>query len=512
MSSRSTVVFYAPARRSSLAAPGYIEIATLLIVIGLYYASDVLLEGAYNMVNLVGPMMMMAALGCGILQMLQINPETIWTPLFTFRVSTLVYFGFGSIVPLIVSDEARAYLETFYAFSDEELTKLNLIVTCCVLAVLVSSSLTQSFINSYWPEGRVRRAAIDAAAALRLRNYGLAFLLIGSSIKYFVVIPTLMGWTNVEVPGAIVSLGTMSVCGIYLLTIWSLSARPIMFVVVCAVVAAEILSGLLLLEKWESLITTVAFLMAFLIQKPSYKRVMIAVAVVAFMFKVMQPLVSFARYEAQIRGSDRPSFAERLTFLKAYFESSEIEAGSLDSESALLRLSYVNAGTFAIARYDNGYPGDSFDIIFIVLVPRLLWPEKPVLNQGIAFANLAQPGQESNNVSPGFFAEAYWNFGWLGIPIVMVPFGIVLAILSKYSLTMLRRQEWILLPVLFISMRIGLSVENHFVTTVVGSLAIIVGFHCVALVLRTLFPQLFAQAAVTPNFARGQSRGMKVSV
>jgi hypothetical protein len=476
------------ARQRYLVTAESIELGGLLALITFYAVGDFFFEKSYDVINLVGPVALSAILAFGIWHLLRTDPKNIWTALFTFRVSTLIYFGLGSLVHMFMTPEARAYIEAFYAFSDSDNVRLNLISACCVFIVLLSSRLVQLLLAGQNSRAPARRN--DEMRAARIKNYGIAFFIIGASIKYLWVFPFNIGWVTSAVPGAIVSLSATSLCGIYLLTIWSLSTRRAMFPFVCFIVTIEILMGLVLFSKTEALLPLLVFLMALVIQNPTYRRMLFAVCMVGVFMNIMQPLIAYSRDQFWLRssGSGQMDVLDRLEILGSYFDMSLATADeSAGLTSPLMRMSYVNSATFAVAMYDRGFPGNSFQNMLSALVPRLLWADKPVFNQGQEFAVLATGYEANNSVSPGLFAEAYWNFGWLGIPYVMIPLGVILALLSNYNLVMLRRDEWLFLPILFINMRLGLSVDGQFTTAVFGTCVLVVVLHyCTRIVLASM--------------------------
>ena len=81
---------------------------------------------------------------------------------------------------------------------------------------------------------------------------------------------------------------------------------------------------------------------------------------------------------------------------------------------------------------DVGYLyGKSYLAALTVWVPRYLWPEKPGLIDGMVgetFYN-AEVG-----IPPGPIGEAYWNFGYLGIPLIFFLFGIFHKMLCSFLL------------------------------------------------------------------------------
>jgi hypothetical protein len=156
------------------------------------------------------------------------------------------------------------------------------------------------------------------------------------------------------------------------------------------------------------------------------------------------------------------------------------------AQSGWIRITYVNAGAFAISLYDRGFAGDSFKNMFAVLVPRMFWPDKPIDQTPREFAAMSYGEFAENSVTPTIFAEAYWNFGWLGIPMIGISLGLALALLSINVIRLLNRKAWLYMPVLLTSMQYGLSIDGLFVSSVIGGAAIIGGMQLSTAVIEVL--------------------------
>lgn len=462
--------------------PTSIEIGGLSALIAAYWMSDELLgEGGDELVNVLGPLAFIAIMGFGAVQMLRIDVRSIFLPLFTFRVASAVYFGLGSLVHLIVSPERRAMIESLYFFNDSEVAKLNLIIACSTLTILLVCGAAESVLNFRSATAASSMASASAASARRLRNYGVVFFSLGSTLKYLFVFPVSIGWVAWgEVPGSVIAIAEMSLIGLNLLTIWSLSSAPAFFPLVCLLVGMEMFTGLVLFTKAQVLLPLLMLLVGVMAQRLTWQRMLTAVVVVAFSMEIMQPLVGYARDEFNARTGGATANATiglRLEILASYFDPYRTRRPYEEPGEGLMRISYVNAGTFAIASYDRGHAGDSFKNIFISLVPRVLWPDKPLLQEGGEFALVASGRYAENSVSPGMFAEAYWNFGWMGIPLVMTSLGLFLLLMSRYALWVLRREKWLFFPIALIGLKVGLGIDGMFVGQIVGTGAIVIVLH-----------------------------------
>lgn len=461
-------------------APARWEVLGLVFLIAFYLIADELYgRASYDLVNVAGPVIFTVIMLAGVVRMMRANPANIWAALMWFRVSTAIYFGIGSMIHLVLNDTSRLYIASLYPFSDAEVAKLNLVVAGCMLAVLVGAGLVG--------RSSFSRAAVAGATARSslvrsnddLRRIGLLFLIIGGAIKYLIVFPFAMGWTSVLVDGVVSNFSALSLAGIYLLTLWGLRSSWLGFLAITMVLLFEMTAGLLLLSKTEILLPALVYCIAILQHRPTLLRLGVVIAVVAFIFQVLAPLVGHGRDVLYQEAGGAPGLDRRLQIVASYFEPRVISVQDDELQGSLMRFSYVNAGTFALALHDRGQPGNSLENAFAVLIPRMLWPDKPIFNVGQEFDMLATGLVRQNSISPGLFAEAYWNFGWAGIPLLMLPFGILLALYSRYALRVIDRGEWILLPVLFICMKVGTRADGHYVADAIGTAVIIVGMHWV---------------------------------
>ncbi len=121
-------------------------------------------------------------------------------------------------------------------------------------------------------------------------------------------------------------------------------------------------------------------------------------------------------------------------------------------------MSFVNIAAFVISQYDSGLPGDSVRNLLYSFIPRFLWPEKPLVTPGAELWTLVS-GEVGNNISPGYFADAYWNFGWIGLPLLLVPVGFFFNVTTHFAARVIEREDWLNLPMLFLSLKIGMSVD-----------------------------------------------------
>lgn len=443
--------------------------------------------------NYFAPFWLSGALGYTALKMILLDSHTIWTPLFWFRIATITYFGFGSIVPFFVNAATRMYLESYFILFASDMWKVNLLVAASVAVVLGANVTIESLRGHRVHEPSRGLGKDQIAEALKS---GLLFLAIGGGVKYLVILPDeLAGWP-VVIPGFIVNLTAFLNVAISLLTIWSLHQKTSYILIVVFLVALAMLVGLLELSKLETLFPFVAFVIGVLTVKASVARLAAVAIALSVMFNFLQPLIADARLKnVEVYGSmnNQSPISARVQFLLSAFDNSFEQNGSEEIQQGAVRLSFINSAGFVISMYDRGFYGDSLKNVLYVFIPRLLWPDKPEVVVSGELASRAS-GTVGNAISAGYFADAYWNFGWAGL-LLLLPLGVAFNITTRFAINTLRQGEWIYAPVLFLNLRIAIEVDN-FVIGVIGSFAISLAVY---LLLRWI---RFQQIGIWPFSAR----------
>lgn len=153
----------------------------------------------------------------------------------------------------------------------------------------------------------------------------------------------------------------------------------------------------------------------------------VIVGLAAFFFGIAWLLISFGRghvnYEPQ-----RNTPMERIEILVDVVQilpefSTRFEGVEYN---AFGRLAPTQFSAHFIRSYDVGEPGETLEPAFIVLIPRIIWPEKPLIAGGRDIDGAWRGHWADSYLGIGFPAEAYWNSGWRGVLFVSVYMGFML--------------------------------------------------------------------------------------
>lgn len=434
-------------------------------------------EGAaMQVMNYGGPVLLIVAAGWGLAAMLNVSAAAIWTPLFWARLGLIAYFGLGSLVPHFANDTTKTMMEGFYLYFAPDVAKFNLVTLAFYLCLLLSVKAVL-FLTRSAARGGKSPARIEPSS-LSLLAIGSLFLVAGASMHYLFVLPRKFGIFEGAVPGAFVQIALTASLGYFLVTLWALQNRSPWLFALVGLVALDVLAGILLFSKTDAIFPMVMVALAFIYARPTLKRALLAGAIVAGFYFAIVPVAIYGRDSliATYGRLDKAPIGDRLSILTHYSPSQARQYQS-DAQSGWMRLSYINAGTFAINQYDAGQPGDSLRHIFVVWIPRVIYPAKPVITDVGRDFNVAVNGNDTSQSTPGMPAEGYWDFGWPGVVGFALFAGIVFTLWSLYSVQVMLAGAWHLLVVVLLGLRVGLRVDGLVVSDIVGPIGIAVLMH-----------------------------------
>jgi hypothetical protein len=460
--------------RAAIRAPAW-ELFSLLALVCLYlFASDPNNLETTTRLNTIGPVILIGILGLSSLRMILLDPNTIWTALFWFRAATVVYYGVGDLVPVLGDEDTLIAMQNFYPFDDHDISQLNLLYAVSSFVLLLAANLTIGLSRVTDVRDPALQTNREAQGRL-LFAVGMVFLVLGGTLKYFFVIPYEFKLTNFVLPESVTTIANFTYAAIYLLTVWALEYRRSALPLVVAFVILDITVGILDLQKYAVLISLIIFALAFLRSNVTFfKLVTIGVALVVA-YAVLVPIVELGRFQFNNRfgAAGSAGFGDRFQIIwnsfsvaQSYVQAQDDNPGT--KNAALSRISYVNQSAYAIDQYDSGIPGHSLDNIFAVFVPRLFWPDKPIITQIASDYNNAITGNPWSQTSPGLFADAYWDGGWPGVVIATFLLGILYSLLSLYSLRVLHKGQWLYFPIVLLAMKMGFRVDGYLVPDMVG--------------------------------------------
>lgn len=465
------------------------EFIALSVTLAAYVIALVQAGPFRDLMNLLGPSVLIVALAYSCMTMMLRGVISIWTPLFWFRISYIAYCGVGSLVPFLVNDATRDLIESFYQFFPGDVIKYNIITTLFMLMILVGSQIPLNVLVTGRNRNRLKESAarLIEPCGLELRTMGLILLTMGAFVSYVLLLPYQLGFVRGTLNQYIPQLALAMQVSFFLLTYWALKERSSLIYLISLMVIIDSILGVIQFSKTAAIFPLIMAAFGAIYHKPRLMRIIVlGVPILGFYFTVV-PIVTYSRIAlAQVYGSflEAP-VGERISIILEY-DAAKAQTQSESDQLGWVRLSYVNAGTFAINEYDNGRPGHSLEQALAVFVPRALWPDKPIITKIGQDFNIAVNGNPDSQSSPGMAADLYWSSGLVGVIVGGLFVGVFLSLWSLYSITVMRTEAWHLLFLVLLGLRVGQASAEFFVPAILGPISFAVIAHIVLTLLNRL--------------------------
>lgn len=201
-----------------------------------------------------------------------------------------------------------------------------------------------------------------------------------------------------------------------------------------------------------------------------------------------------APYRSAIGANPALGYEERLSVLGGllyshYIEDADVQEGSEEADSqerrdvgdSLLH-GFSRLGDDSLERVMSWTPslvpfweGSSYESIPYLFIPRFLWHDKPsrhIWNKfGRAYGVLSEDDM-ATSVAINYFAEGYMNFGIIGMYVVAVIMGFLIAAVERLSYYFLRGYFYFtfmafLMPVMVYASDLGSVIQSIFIVSAV---------------------------------------------
>jgi hypothetical protein len=389
------------------------------------------------------------------------NPTSAWTPLPWFTTAWAVYYGLGPLAYIYGTPETIDYMNEFSPVDELTLLRTNLLNETSLLAVIVGSSV----IDRLWAQQTSRRQTSHGHDPLRV---ALLFLSIGLPIKFLFELPYVLELSDFVLPGSIQYLGSLSGLAIVPLSVAAARKRSGATILLAAVIVVEVLVGFVMLAKLHIIKTVILLLLGQWVVKADLRRIILVGLAISITYAVaLSPFINFARI--MLGRATAENVADVTAAASAYGAQGEDVLSIVlpGVQSWWTRLSYSNVQAFAMNQFDEGRPGATLEGTVYVIVPRMLFEDKPTMSPGKGFTYLIR-GSEDSSTGLGFAAEAYWNGGWILAGSIGVFVGLIFSIIGRCSTYCIRREYWLGMPIIFHSVYIGLRPDDWFVPAYIG--------------------------------------------
>lgn len=272
----------------------------------------------------------------------------------------------------------------------------------------------------------------------------------------------------------------------------------------------QLANGILLHNKYEILMPILALIIGMWSSLKSYKLLLATLIVPTITFWLVNPIISMSRLHYKYDSTGN-SVIERIEIVQDVINSSYLEPAqplnpvgkirdtvNVSQRMALperlravaVRFDVASIEGFLIKEFHEGRPGNSLKDFWVVFVPRVFWPEKPIITR---FGNELNVKYHNNDIAhsmsamaPTYSGEAYWNYGWAGVFLISIYLGIIFGIFTRIGLNAAKGVD---IAYLFIAYPLLVSaafVESWIAATYIGGVAIIVLYYVAIKILLSL--------------------------
>ena len=356
-------------------------------------------------------------------KLVQQRSQLVFTPMPWLLLSSGAYFGFGPLVYFFGAAEAKDFCQQIYLVTTQDILRVTLVNVVGVTLVF----------GVWW--WRVKKLVYMKTKLVNQEATIVpifVFYLIGLGPRCLILLSGL-GLVHFIAPGFLTWLAVFTSAGLMFLTTTALRRGGAWWLLFVVLLALDVATAMTTFSKFAILLAVLPCFFGYLVYRPGVKSLR---WIIVFLFAVYLASNSYVTYCRSHGLGIQNNLSSRVGLARSYFDHNDKLEAKIDEETQnwWSRLNYANAQTFAMKEYDQGYPGNSFAQSWMVPIPRILWPDKPVIEAGAGFYEKLT-NEKNASFGIGFFAEGYWNGGWLyvilGSMVIGWVFGTVTLLVIK---------------------------------------------------------------------------------
>ena len=366
-----------------------------------------------------------------------------------FVLGTGIFFGMGVVAGGL---HVHPWSDTVFANDTQYLVRINLLNACSVMIALATA---YPLANMQALKDNNLHMSLDNIEGVmqKIFPFILGICVIGVGLR-FVLFPAA---GNPVLGSLAAKIYLIIPAGLLLFGILWRSSGWRLRLVAGSVFLLEIVNGLACLTKYQVISAMLAFVVGMWLTRPSAKFILMTLMIMAFIFALINPLITLGRGHVDYNGNTN-SIATRFAILvdvgnAYYLGNKNLNRASPESEDPIRnqramdfaknqramqpagerlralgrRFDVASIQGYLVNEYDNGRPGKSMHDFLVVMIPRVLWPEKPIITRfggELSAQYYNNPKQSATSTAPTYSAEAYWNHGPLGVVGVSILLGL----------------------------------------------------------------------------------------
>jgi len=448
------------------------------------------LPGSEDWINTIGLVAFSIVPAWAAYRQMKLNVASLWTPMMWYRVALLSYYGIGSLVPIWTNADTQELMKGFYSYFPYEIVKLNLLISTFNFIFIATVKILFIALSNGSIEKSIFNRRFISPSNFNMIAFGSLCLVVGSAANYFIIFPQIVGWIKLSFFSTLANLSVLSWLGYFMVIFWGLENKRREFIIwPIALALGECVIGFYAMSKSVMLMPLIMVSIAFIYHRRSLFRITLLAGSFVSLFMFLSPIITHVRdmngkyYDSAVTAKDVPGL------YLSYFTTGRESDQFADVETGWMRLSFVNAGTFVINQYDHGMPGNSYRYLPVVWIPRIIYPDKPIITDVGRELSYAANGNYNSSSSAGLAAEAYWNGGWLYLIAVAIFLALLFGLWTIYSYEVIQRKAWHLFFIVLIGMRMAIRVDGAFVSDIVGPIALVVLAHIALELMNRFLPR-----------------------
>ena len=369
-------------------------------------------------------------------------------PLAWFILGSGIYFGLGTVFGGL---RVHHYTEQIFGADILYLTQVNLLNACSVFIVVGVALALGWWRGPVWQTQEVALVQQQNTLLQKAFPFVLAIAIACACLKLFffpvaenLLIRSIIGKLTIFLPACFLLLGML----------WHSITWPLKLVALTLFII-EISSGVLTISKYQVLYTILTFITGIWISRASWKFMLLTLSGMGLIFAMINPLITLGR--AHLAYDAQNTLATRIEILQ------DVCKALLDPETIFLtnglqpntrvnleemqkpeereraigrRFEVASIQGYLINEYNSHRPGNTLSNFWVTFIPRIVWPQKPIItNLGgeLHMKYYNDPSQINSALAPTYSAEAYWNYGPLGVVLVSILLGLAIGWLTQYS-------------------------------------------------------------------------------
>ncbi|WP_281843267.1 hypothetical protein [Sinisalibacter aestuarii] len=421
---------------------------------------------------------------------IRFDPATLFVPAVIYPIGIALFFGFGTSSVYFSNSATRSLLSYgTYPVDNYGLLRTSFLTYTGVTISLLFMVLSMRFRFSLDP----KQASQGQHRPISQERTAVFFIISGAFLKYGLILPESWGIASYTLPGTLKTMSPLVDLGFAIAAFLSAKGSRNWTFIFWVFWPVHVAFSCLEFSKRTIMLAILLPGTGAFLAHHNWRRLLPWVLLSFLAFASLQDVNSAGRNTIIQRSGNiaDAGFSERVGILLAIGKgdivlTNVISAAKLEAQTWWLRLNYSGQQLQAMELRDNGVRGEWTTSLFQAIIPRFLWPDKPVsVSQGRAFNQLVTGNNDaSSHVGMTVFADGYWQMGWPGTVLFSALMGLILGFVTRVSYFMVKERQLIYFPVVLLGIQMAaLGPTGYFQRAFVGMLPIFIGYLVLARIL-----------------------------